>query len=283
MNNDLKVCKECSTENEPQYKYCKNCGASLDETSATSGDYYNQTCHSNSGSYSADANRYKQGFNGEFYGDETIEGVTVNEMSAFIGKNFNDYITKFFRMHITGKKTSWLWPPAILAFFFGPIGAALWLFYRKMPKIAIIFLSISIALSVGQAAVTIATIPEDTKLMFEAVVDELLNGKEQFESLEILLTEFEDVAFWSTLFGYFVRSISIVVAIVVGAMGGNWYKNKAINSILEFRNKDIDKRYYLIGLSVVGGTSGGMLALGIILASVIPSLISTFTAAILWL
>ena len=78
-------------------------------------------------------------------------------------------------------------------------------------------------------------------------------------------------------------SIGLACAIICGLFTHGWYKKHIHNSILKYRASNVDMSYYHIGLMSIGGTSGGMLALGFVImlfAENISTLIYTIQALI---
>ena len=112
-------CPNCGAANDGFFEFCYKCGSSLNP-------------HQNS-KYSQPFNS----FNGGYYEPATIAGQPTEAVKAYVGqRNENDYkITrKLIDMEISGSSTHWCWPVFLLAML-GPMFAAVWFFYRKMPKI----------------------------------------------------------------------------------------------------------------------------------------------------
>lgn len=75
----------------------------------------------------------------ETYQNSTVGGVHIKLLASLLGSNAYKYIEKFKRMEL-GKKVSFNWA----SFFFSPY----WFFYRKLYKIGIVFMTVSVALTV---------------------------------------------------------------------------------------------------------------------------------------
>ncbi|MBO5725513.1 MAG: zinc ribbon domain-containing protein, partial [Clostridia bacterium] len=129
-----KICQKCSCQNDERYIFCKNCGTPLIE-----GELYANSPYENVGEYTEPTEQ-----DNGVYGGAQIDGVAVNEITLFVGKNSEKIIPKFARLDGKDGKNTWCWPAAILGGLLGFMGAALWLLYRKMYKLA--FLAIGIAL-----------------------------------------------------------------------------------------------------------------------------------------
>lgn len=249
------ICEKCGTENEEIYKYCKNCGNILKNESQN--EQYNEK------------NRSEPYRNDEFV--ESFDGISSEEMSIFIGKKSEKILPKFSKMEITKSKVSWTWPAAILGYILGPMGSALWFFYRKMYKPALIF-------SLIGAVVMLTTgfmIQENTS----DVTDDILNAfslGNYSEIVEIIGDIGNDISPSQAVLNGLATVIedfaNIGSAIFAGLFGMNIYKKHCINKIKEYKNGQGDLRFYRLGLSAIGGCSGGMLAVGIVIMLAAKSL-----------
>ena len=252
------ICSKCNTENEPHYTYCKNCGNPL------------QKSHSNDNqntSYS-----YNAPFQNPASNNIHIGGISSEEMSLFIGKKATNIIPKFIKMELTGSKFSWCWPAAILGLFFGPMGAAIWFFYRKMPKIATI-LSVIGALTTIFASIIQGFInPELSGIIEEALANEDIYAI--YNSIFSLSVKDLLLIISSTLIS---DAVDIATLIICGLFGYNFYKKHCIGKIYSLRMYQQNPQYYNFGLSATGGTSGGLLALGIVILVAVSNIASIFT------
>lgn len=289
MENEYKICSECGTRNESVYSYCKNCGAPLGETQNTG--EYRQEQRANSGSYHTGATPGGSAFYGQpgqnFYGVDAIDGIPTDDIADYVGKKAPEFLPKFIHLEFSHQKISWLWPPAILAFLLGPIGAALWFFYRKMPKIAAILVAVSLVLTVAETAVVVSVFPGGMSDFAQDVAEDILSLDPQ--TAENALERLADSLFEVTnapavlVMQLLSRIVRIAVTVIVGLFACYWYKGNAVNAIRRYRAANVDPRYYRIGLASVGGTSGGLLALGILIAVFASSIVSSIGFAAIWL
>lgn len=265
MNNII-ICSECGTENELQYEYCKNCGANLKS----------EPKNSEPNNYGSSNNQVPYGFdtyNQDFL-LETIDGVPSEDVITFVGKKSHAIIPKFNKMEICASKTSWCWPAAILGFMFGPLGAAIWFFYRKMHKIALVFAAIGIILSVTTTLLSGPVVDYD---LLESTGESFYSGNIQgfYDALDQFLTDQD------TVYNYIANAINsiadVVTMVVAGIFGFYWYKCHCVNSINRYKNMPVDPRYYKIGLASIGGTSSGMLVLGIAIMILSEDLVSSIS------
>ena len=179
---------------------------------------------------------------------------------------------KFLKMEITRSKVTWCWPAGILGYLFGPFGAALWFFYRKMYKIALLLLAAGTVLSFTTAALTYDTNSESKSNIFESITE----GDQ-----EALLDAFENLGGSQTALDLLASGLNnlarLATCVLSGLFGFYAYKNHCVKSIKGFLQNGIGQRYYRMGLASLGGVSGGMLAVGIISMVVINNIASTIT------
>lgn len=294
---NMNICPECGTENEEHYIYCKNCGTEIkDKVENTEQPAEAKTPEQNEEkfadvtepepqkNYNTDhtqppqpQNTYNNDYNpNNGFNVDSIDGIPQEEMALFIGKKANDILPKFTKMEITKSKVSWCWPAAILGFFFGPFGSALWFFYRKMYKPAIVLSVIGAVVTVITTVLTFGT----TTIDFDAFFNSIASGnfdvaadavKESTSALSIISGLIDDIS-------------TTVTCIATGLFGYYIYKNHCVEKIRSYRTVQADQRYYRFGLAAIGGVSGGMLAVGIIImfaADYIAEFINTFASLII--
>lgn len=265
MNENINICPECGTENEAQYQYCKNCGTSLQSEIKKEPEEQQPPVvtappeHNEQNTYSTEY--------------ACIDGIPLEDVQVFIGKKSNEICPKFINMEITHSKNSWIWPPAILGFFFGPLGAALWFFYRKMYKHAFILAAIGAVIDLIKAVLTFNV----TDTFTDAFINAFASGNFS-DAISAIEGSLKDVNTISNTVATLIENLStIATSVIVGIFGCYWYKNHCISKIKEFRTMNPDNNYYRLGLMSLGGTSGGMLALGIMLALGVDYVISFLT------
>lgn len=252
------ICTECGTENEVEYQYCKNCGAVLkssnnfakEETEEKTENYAYTSQTQNT--YSSNANSTQNGFI-----VDSINGIPKEEISIFIGQKAFKIMPKFSKMELAQTKVSWCWPAAVLGFLFGPLGAAFWFFYRKMYKPAVVLSVIGAVLTLITTVMTLGTSSVDMEAFLNAFSEGDFNAAissvDTSTSILTMVAELID------------NAASISSGILCGLFGFYLYKEHCVNKIYAFRNVQADQRYYRLGLASVGGVSGGMLALGILI------------------
>ena len=295
------TCKECGTLNEPDYTYCKNCGAVLIKQgtppppqNAVPPIFQNPpppvqqnvpppVFQNNVPPYQSYNNYLGYNHMPPVYGAppayvnapppvfysapipvDTIDSIPTDEFAAYIGKNARKILPKFATMELSRQKASWCWPVAVLSFFFGPLGAAIWFFYRKMYNWALLLAGVGTLLTVITSILNF----DFTKDYYQYVWNSL--SSYSFDALPTTASPVAAVINWLS---------PIACAVLTGIFGLSLYKKHAAKKIGDYRKSDVDPRYYRLGLSSLGGTSGGMLTVGIlwlILAVYAPTFIALF-------
>jgi len=294
------ICPECSTENEQEYIYCKNCGSPLEQspedtkeatetTESAPEPVYQPPQQNNNADYTqpdsntrytqqTQNNGYSQYANAPFGnsgGVDFIDGIPKEEISLFIGRKVFEIMPKFNKMELTQSKFSWCWPAAILGFLMGPMGSALWFFYRKMYKPAVILSVIGGIITLITTILTIGT----TDIDLEAFINAFTSGN--FDAAVDSISSSGSI--YSVIANFIDEISSIASCIVCGIFGYYIYKNHCVNKIHSFRSVQADQRYYRFGLANIGGVSGGMLGLGFVVmlgTDYLASFISTLFAMI---
>lgn len=233
-----KICPFCKTVNEDEYVYCKNCGNLLESRENTQDSNVNYTTFRS------------------FENENTlpvIDGVPTEDIAAFVGVKAPVFLRKFVKSEIVGSKTDWNWPVAVLSFFMGPCGAALWFLYRKMYKTGLLLLILGLPILFGPTVINYYS-GNLSSFLVETASSNISAGVNS-----LLLFTFQ--------------GIKLLSAIVLSLFADSWYKSFAVEKIKVF-HASADARYYRFGLSAIGGTSGGALALGIIFIFAVSFLLS---------
>ena len=110
-----KICVKCSTENQDNFSFCKNCGAALPETVAA------HTNNINAQPLSTFEDRALE---------IDFDGVGYRELETYVGKNAKKIMPKFISLKLFGRRVSLSFPVLILGFLFG-----FWGFTSVMPRI----------------------------------------------------------------------------------------------------------------------------------------------------
>jgi len=155
------------------------------------------------------------------------------------------------------------------------MGSALWFFYRKMYKPAVILSVIGGIITLITTILTIGT----TDIDLEAFINAFTSGN--FDAAVDSISSSGSI--YSVIANFIDEISSIASCIVCGIFGYYIYKNHCVNKIHSFRSVQADQRYYRFGLANIGGVSGGMLGLGCVVmlgTDYLASFISTLFAMI---
>lgn len=267
------ICGECGTENEKEYVYCKNCGAksvSAQESRDGKADYgfksnpnfthtknFYDTPNGENPNFSHQGSPFvNNGYNNRCQGFESEEepqiesigGIPTDEIALFIGNKSDSILPKFAKMELAGTKASWCWPAAVLGFIFGPMGSAIWFFYRKMYKAALVLLLIGAVLSISLTAFTCSGTADKLNKLISSF--NITNSEIKETVSERIADDIEYIE-------------NVVTCVLTGLFGFYIYRNHTVKKIREYREYHSDPRYYRMGIKAVGGTSGGMCAVGI--------------------
>ncbi len=265
MEVKTKICSECNTENEEKYEYCKNCGAPLlsaeaeeFETNFDKEDFNPQHFENQNYTQNANFNSNPQYTHSNVF-TETVEGLPYSDYAIFVGKKGDKYMPVFSKLEITSSKVAWHWPTAILGFFFGPLGAAIWFFYRKLYKPALLLTAIGAVLLIINAIIMGPTVAnfmdsiDGEKLYSSIVSGDIFDEAEAVENKE------------SSLADIITETTDLATGILCGLFAHHIYKRHIHKTIMKYRESHVDSRYYQMALSSLGGTSDGMIVLGIII------------------
>lgn len=248
MEQNNRVCPECDTPNEPEYTYCKNCGTPLPMGDGDQGN-------NNGGFY---GNVPPPNYYGAPFVDE-IDGIPTADMVRFVGSNSDKIVGKWSAMTASRSKVSWCWPVAVLMFFFDLAGAAFWFLYRRMYKVGILLLIASLLLSAVQFGAVLMPL-EDFISDFVDITEDYVDTRD-----EAALDEAAEKLTEQTSFGSFLTALNIfslirwALLILLSMFSMNIYKNHAVQKIRSYGRQPNDME-----LLLSGGTSGGAVAVGVV-------------------
>jgi predicted PurR-regulated permease PerM len=178
-----------------------------------------------------------------------------------------------------------------LQFTLGFLGSAIWFFYRKMYKLAILFVAIGLVFT---TVTTILTYDEQISTSRD-VLENFYQFLDESESDDVnpqsnIIEDIENAPDSNTtiikpgiakVLGWIEQFVGTAI---VGMFALYFYKKRCIKKIIEFKNSEVGSRYYSYCLGLVGGTSGGMLAIGIIIAFLVTTVVeSTVILQLLYL
>lgn len=234
-----KICVRCKTENDENFRFCKRCGEELPVVDKKS-DFNAEVVFE--GEQSAPSF------------EETIDGANRELVRSYVGKNHTRIMASFDNMSRFGKKTSFCAPVLILGLLSGFFGMAIWFFYRKMTKIGVLLLSVTLLFSFIDIALNFELISEYIKTYTSVVSSYAADTAALNEQLTLLYEEF------STKFVAFIPEIRSLVESWVAPVGVSvfalyFYKNHAVKKVKSIceENKGDPNLSFKVFLS--GGTS----------------------------
>lgn len=252
------ICPDCNTVNEPEYRFCKNCGKPL--YSAGVKETSNVPVGQSGG---AEQNEDTQGF---------IDGNTVEEVVTFVGKNAHKIVPQFLKIQNTNSKVCWSWPPFILGFFFGPIGVAIWFLYRKMYSVASAFAGVGILVNFVMFALdrVFGIGVSSTGQALENYLENFLEGRIDFR--EFIMSAANKQSVLSYVANSLNSTISIAAAVLGGIFGIYLYKRHAAKKISQMKATVYDGNFVKFGIAAKGGTSVGAVIVGLLIITVVINL-----------
>lgn len=194
-----------------------------------------------------------------------IDDIPVNEISSYIGgKRPGKFIRRFAMMDRSGKNISF--NPAVI--LFGP----LWYFYRKMPKIGVLFLAVVALISVVG---TVATTDEPTKKYYAAqgeIVTEFATGKITREQMNEQISEIynayseTDTDTWRKVVSYVCDGANIALYLFMVMKADAFYRKKIKRDVETIRARNNNMTSYRIDLAQTGGPSAVLAVAGVFVA-----------------
>lgn len=246
-------CTACGTQNSDDYKFCKMCGKPLTEA---------ETDKPNVSMY-----------------DVEIDGVTKEDLTAFVGKNSYKILSRLSGMELAASRVSWCWPVAVLSFFFGFFGTAIWFFYRKMYKWAFVSVGLATLLCVLKTVFTYEFTVEILTQMFETINSAYQNLTMDptvlISELEMYMDSIVNAASGVNISGILEDLEAALSVILSGLFSFYLYKNYTVSKIKKIAENYSADPSYKARLHLSGGVSGGMAFLGVVLMLTISGIISS--------
>lgn len=195
---------------------------------------------------------------------DAVDGIPLEDVRAFVGND--SIVSKFIRMEKTGSKISWCWPAAVLGFILGPAGSAVWFFRRKMCKKAVLLLAVGVLMFTANAALGALTYSAPDSSDLTTIINGVMDGSIGFAEYMTSLFEWAYGGYTLPyiLLGLLGNMMNTATGVLCGLFGDYAYKKHTVSRIRRYRTVNVDPRYYQLGLSALGGTSGGLMTLGII-------------------
>lgn len=243
-----KRCIRCGAENDPELRYCEQCGTPLVNMEASRP--FNDPNNRREGM--GEGRNGNENMGGPIPGtmgftpimldqDSDIDGVTLGDLARYVGTNPIGFLPSFIKFGKTGKKISM----NIFAFLFTPV----YFMYRKMKGWGIAAAVVMALLSVPDMIVMLASGD------YEIKIDLGINTKSQLFGM---LTQI-------------VLYVTMVLKLLAGFFANYLYYKQAKREIIRIHKtsegKPIDDVNKQIILS--GGTSAGNVLLGFLIYTIV--------------
>ena len=224
------ICPRCGTNSPKDTLFCPHCGQPLGAQPAQGQAFFG-------GQYPP----FGAQSGGPIEGvpaDETIDGIPVAEVAAYVRTGTRSYIPKFFRMDRSKKKAGWNWA----AFLFSPF----WFFYRKLYAAGAVVLSLLMALSVAFYG------------PLEAYVNAYLQWGEvilqQPSNQAVIDAAMQSLQSAMPLAAVFLL-LQLVLHVVCALVANRLYFKKAMGDLHALREQTLEESEYQMQIFRKGGTS----------------------------
>ena len=205
------VCLKCKTPNPKENTFCKNCQCKLDDNVKVVSIVKVDDSDEIHGAYSP-----------EFKGEESFEGISPAEISAYVGNNSFYFLRRFRVLMGTRINISWNWS----AFFFKFI----YFFYRKMYKIGAVLLLISLMLTVPSLIYSMEFIKSQALEVFGV---QIAYNAQLLKNLEIFIPT--------------INILNMIYSFGCGLYANKLFMGKTLNDIRlirkETKPKTVDSQY----------------------------------------
>lgn len=186
-------------------------------------------------------------------------------------------------MELGASRVSWCWPAAILSLFFGFFGTAIWFFYRKLYKPALICVAIGTAFCVANTIFTYDAVVSLLAQSFDALKEILINPENSILELQRILEGVEAISQGVNVAGILSDIENSLSVILGGLFALGIYKNHVSRSIEKISSEYSHDTAFKTRLKYSGGVSGGMAFLGVIIMLILTSVIESIPIIIFFM
>ena len=259
---NIKICPRCGEHNEKYEPVCVRCGERLKANNQTINDqmpplgdmpFGDWQTKPNPNNFSPYQNVYAADARTVYGTDTKIEDIPVTEIAEYIQKDSNKYIGKFLDMQEKNTKLSWNWSAGIFSVF--------WCFYRKMVGLGVALIAIlfSVSLIASVASVTVyQKYRPEVYAEYETMVEELqqILGSDSSTNEEYytIVARISQSPINTTANIVQITAI-LIMSIIMGFFGNNFYKKKMLKDIRTVRRISGDSMTYHFYLQQKGNVS----------------------------
>ena len=243
-----KICVKCSTENQDNFSFCKNCGAALPETVAA------HTNNINAQPLSTFEDRALE---------IDFDGVGYRELETYVGKNAKKIMPKFISLKLFGRRVSLSFPVLILGFLFGFWGMAVYFFSRKVFPVAVALTLCGLVFSGAQIAVKYEA-DKQFFSVYSALVTEMVENPEGSadELEETILNMYENYTASLNTEGYSLVSfidlwvVRSMLPVIISGFATYFYYKSAVRRIKKVKETFPESESHI---QKAGGLSVGLI------------------------
>lgn len=243
------ICGNCGTANQPDSRYCRKCGRSLDGPPSPRPEEQNPP---------VDPNAFASSYTpyGEVPSDGVVGGETAMDLATFIGSNSGYYLPRFQYMEKSRNGVSWNWAAALFPSF--------WLLYRKMRRLFLPVLAASILLSLPWFAV--AFLGLRAMAADPVALQGFLNAGAIPEG---------STPAWLLLLSHLSSMLALTLHGVLGMRANDLYRRHTKRLMNHIRRDGGDTLYYRYALARKGGVSAGsVVALSVCLGMLVVAAVA---------
>lgn len=259
-------CPNCGSKNDKNNIFCTQCGSSMKRSESLFGDD------------SAGKGNEEDSWTGRFPGimgmekpfdpNEEIDGVTMQEVTDFVGKNTSYYVSRFRFFRDQKKKIA----PNFVCMFF----PQLWFAYRKMWLFTAIIIIAAFLLSIPGSLISLAS--QTDTLLATLQPQMAMAGEEFFKGIQEQLLSFAEavkenyrVLYWTD---FVCNYISLAMNIVLFLFGNYIYYRHAVKKIKAVRNDNRSLIDVQSRIRMAGGANVGFVILALLAEFALTSVLS---------
>lgn len=239
------TCQSCGAGNPPNSKYCNSCGNPIGADSTQKNPPKNNEDYQSFGaSFAFDP------LGGVKPEEDLGEGVKANEAAKYIRTSTPYYIPQFKQIKERGRSRF-----SLSAFLFGSI----WMLYRKMYKLGILFTAFFALLTVGDLYISLFH-SEAIKQVAELYNEMLVNmasgyGFNMYGAFGDFLMSLNTEQIIVMLASTFISVLLIFLRVICGIFANRWYYKHTLKSINKIKSESASDSEADLKLTAKGGVN----------------------------